>query len=84
MYTQIESLKARGMMNWLFILLAIAGLTLVAACDEPTTSEKIENAADDLGDGIEDASEEMQDRSAGEKVGDAIEDAGEEIQDAAE
>lgn len=84
MHTQIESIKSRSLMNMLFILLAVAALTMVAACDEPTPAERTENAVDELGDGAENAVEEMQDRSAGEKVGDAVEDAGEEVQDAAE
>jgi hypothetical protein len=84
MHTQIESSKTRSLMNWMFVLLAVAGLVLVSACEEPTTAEKMENAADEMGDGMENAAEEMQDRSTGEKIGDAVEDAGEEIQDAAE
>lgn len=84
MHTAIESLKTRSFMNMLFILLAVCALTFVAACDEPTPAERVENAAEDMGDGIEDATEELQDRSMGEKMGDAIEDTGEDIQDAAE
>jgi ABC-type transporter MlaC component len=84
MQNKIQLTKSRSMMHILFVLLAVAALTMVAACDEPTPAERMENAADDLGDGIEDAAEEMQDRSPAEKMGDAIEDAGEEIQDAAE
>lgn len=75
----IQNLNKVRFMNLLFAAMAIFALTFVAACDEPTTAEKVEDAADDLGDGIEDAAEEMQDRSTGEKVGDAIEDAGEEM-----
>lgn len=83
MHTQTELNKSRSLMNLLFVLLAVVALTLVAACDEPTPAERVENAADELGDGAENAAEEMQDRSAGEKMGDAVEDAGEEVQDAA-
>lgn len=68
----------------LFVLLSVFALTFVTACKEQTTGEKIENAADEFGDGVEDAAEEMQDRSAGEKMGDAIEDTGEEMQEMAE
>lgn len=80
----IQNLNKVRFMNLLFAAMAIFALTFVAACDEPTTGEKIENAADDLGDGVEDAAEEMQDRSTGEKIGDAIEDTGEEMQEMAE
>lgn len=72
------------LMNMIFAVLAVFSLTFVAACDEPTTGEKVENAADDFSDGVEDAVEELQDRSAAEKMGDAIEDAGEEINESAE
>ena len=80
----VREMNKSRLMNLLFALLAVCALTFVAACDEPTAGEKVENAADEFGDGVEDATEELQDRSTGEKVGDAIEDTGEEIQDAAE
>ena len=84
MHIQTESKKSRSLMNLLFVLLAVIALALLAACDEPTPAERVEDAADEMGDGMENATEEMQDRSAGEKMGDAIEDAGEEVQDAAQ
>jgi hypothetical protein len=80
----IQNLNKVRFMNLLFAAMAIFALTFVAACDEPTAGEKIENAADEFGDGVEDAAEEMQDRSTGEKIGDAIEDTGEEMQEMAE
>lgn len=69
----------------LFLSFALAGLSFVAACDEPTTGEKVDNAVQDLKDGrgVGEAAEELQDRSTAEKVGDAIEDAGQDVQDAA-
>lgn len=71
--------------NALFLSLAVLGLTFVAACDEPTAGEKVDNAVEELkeGHGAGEAVEELQDRSAAEKAGDAIEDAGREVQDAA-
>lgn len=80
----VQNLNKSRLMNLLFVLLAVSALAFVTACEEPTTGEKIENAADDFTDGVEDAAEELQDRSAGEKAGDAVEDAGEEIQEWAE
>ena len=75
----------RTFLSLLCMMLAVCSLSLVSACDQhETTGEKMENAADDLGEGMEDAAEDMQDRSTAEKVGDAIEDAGDDIEDAAE
>lgn len=83
MHTQ--STRLQPLMNLLFVLAAAAMLTLVSACkEEPTATERVENAADEMTDGVEDAAEEMQDRSATEKMGDAVEDAGEEIKENAE
>lgn len=80
----IQSLNASRLMNLVFALVAIFGLTFVAACDEPTAGEKVENAADEMGDGIEEAAEEFDgDRTMGEEMGDSIEDAGEELQERA-
>lgn len=72
--------------NILFLAFALMGLSFVAACDEPTTGEKIDNAVEDLKDGrgVGEAAEELEDRSAAERAGDAIEDAGQDVQDAAE
>lgn len=81
----IQSIRMHSLMNLLFVFAAVAALTLVSACkEEPTAGEKMENAADEVTDGVEDATEELQDRSAMEKMGDAVEDTGEEIQENAE
>lgn len=80
----IQDLNKSRLANIFFVLLAVSALTVVAACKEPTTGEKIENAAEELGDGVEDAADEFDNRSPMEKMGDSIEDAGDEIQDAAE
>lgn len=48
------------------------------------TEEFVDNAEHGrVAEGLEEASEEMRERSTGEKIGDAIEDAGRDIQDAA-
>ena len=60
----------------LIAIVAIVGLNMQR---EETPGERIGNAVDEMGDGMEDAAEEMQNRSPMEKVGDSIEDAGEEV-----
>jgi hypothetical protein len=63
------------------IALLASSLFLVTACDDDSP---LENAAQDVSRGLEDAVEELDtDRSVGEKVGDAIEDTGEKVQDLA-
>lgn len=76
--------RLQPLMNLLFVLAAAAMLTLVSACKEETPADRVENAADEVADGVEDAGEELQDRSATEKMGDAVEDTGEEIKENAE
>jgi len=65
-------------------LVAMALMLVLTGCDDPTPAEKAENAADEVADGFEDASETLQDRSPAEKVEDAIEDTGDEIEEATE
>ena len=63
------------------VALLASSLFLVTACDDDTP---LENAAQDVSRGLEDAVEELDtNRSIGEKVGDAVEDTGEKIQDLA-
>lgn len=80
----VANLNKTRLLNLLFVLLSVFALTFVTACKEPTPAEKVENAADEFTDGVEDAYDELRGRSTGEKIGDAIEDAGEEIQEWAE
>ncbi len=62
----------------------VACIFMLTACFEDDDTP-IENAAEEVAEGIENAGEELEkDHSLGEKAGDAIEDAGEEIQDAAQ
>lgn len=68
----------------LLVASTIGLLALTACGDEPTAEEKVENAAEEMSQGVENAAEELQDRSAGEEVGDAVEDTGQAIEDAAE
>lgn len=63
-------------------VIALAAIMYYSDHRKPATlGDRIEAAADDLAEGVDNASEEMQDRSPAEKVGDAIEDAGDDIQD---
>lgn len=73
------------------LMLAIIAVVLLALfvgaqmvnSNRQDDSSRLSRAADELSDGVENASEELRDRSAGEKVGDAIEDTGDAIKDAA-
>ncbi|MGJ5643345.1 hypothetical protein [Formosa sp. S-31] len=53
--------------------LGTTSLSVTSCRENKTTSEKIEDAADDIGDGIEDAGDAIEDGV--EDTGDAIEDA---------
>lgn len=68
----------------LLVASTIGLLALTACGDESATEEKVENATEEMSQGVENAAEELQDRSAGEEVGDAVEDTGQAIEDAAE
>ncbi|WP_085902066.1 hypothetical protein [Kiloniella majae] len=57
----------------------------VSMQNDPTLGERLGDAAEELGDGVEEASEELDpNRTLGEEIGDTIEDAGDELQDAAD
>jgi len=75
-------------MKPVYIVVIVALIALVAIVGmnmrhEPTAGERIGNAIDEMTDGMENAGEELQDRSPLEKMGDAVEDAGEEMQEKA-
>lgn len=75
----LHNTKAKLLLS-AFLLMGVVALLSGCQDDSP-----VEEAAEEISEGVEDASEELDpDRTMGEKVGDAIEDAGEEIQDAAE
>jgi len=57
-----------------FALGAIGGLT---SCEERTPAEKIEDAAEDMGDAVGDAAEDMSDAA-----GDAVDDAADKVKEA--
>lgn len=67
--------------------LLIGAVFSLTACfeEDKTVGERLDNAAESVSDGVEDAAEELDpNRTTGEKIGDAVEDAGQDIQDAAE
>jgi Phr family secreted Rap phosphatase inhibitor len=65
------------------VVVAIAvGVTMQ---NDPTLGERLGDAAEEMGDGVEEATEELDpNRTVGEEIGDTIEDAGDEIQDLAD
>lgn len=72
-----------------WILLIVAILTVIVLANLMTPDDdldlRIENAAEEIGDGFEDAGRDLDpDRSTGDKVGDAIEDMGESVREQSE
>jgi hypothetical protein len=71
-----------------YLLLAIVAIVAVVALvflmqPKETPGTKLENAVEEMADGIDDAADELKpNRTAGEKLGDAVEDAGDSIKDA--
>lgn len=70
---------------WVIALIAVVlvgGLAVLGQSrDKP--SNRLESAAEEIGEGLEDAGRELDPhRSAGEKLGDAVEDVGDSIEDA--
>lgn len=61
------------------VILVIAGIYMLTAPDRRTPGEKIGDAIDELGEGVGEAAEQLEDRTPAEKLGDAIEDAGDDM-----
>ncbi len=73
-----------------YVLLGVVALivaVIIVMLMQPqndTLSERIDNAAGEVGEGLEEAGEELDPhRTTGEKIGDAIEDFGDDIEDSA-
>ena len=69
----------------LCIAMLLMGLGGCEGCtEEPTTGEKIEEAAEETGDALEDTAEDVGDavEDGAEEAGDAVEDSADEIEDA--
>lgn len=78
--------------NTIMYILALVAATIIALAvimhytrkDDASLGSRIEAAADDMAEGVENAAEEMQDRTPAEKAGDAIEDFGDRVEKAVE
>ncbi len=80
-----------GLIRWMkqeqtMMIMAALGLALLVtttACDQnETTGERMDNAMEDISDGVDDAGDELSgDNSTMERIGEEMEDAGDEIQD---
>lgn len=67
----------RTIFNGLMVILvvfaiAFLGYNVLNKQDERTTSEKIGDSIDALGDGVDKAGQEMENRTPGEKLNDAV------------
>lgn len=66
-------------------VLVLAGVAFMMQRPQGDVAARLDNAAEEIADGVEDAAGELKPggRTTTEKVGDAIEDAGRDLQDAA-
>jgi F0F1-type ATP synthase membrane subunit b/b' len=75
--------EQRNYIAW--AILVIVALLAFSFFMKPGTEERLSNAANEVGEGIEDAKRELDPNpTTGEQIGGAIEDLGEDIQDAAD
>jgi hypothetical protein len=68
---------------WALIAVVVIGLlawVVLSAPDNRTTGERVGDAIDELPNGLDEAGQELQDKSAADRVGDAVEDAGDELE----
>ena len=63
-------------------LLAIVAYAIMQAPDRRSTGERVGDAVSNLSDGVDNAAEQLKDRTPAQKLGDAVEDAGDKVQDA--
>jgi uncharacterized protein YbjQ (UPF0145 family) len=78
--------------NTVVYIVALVAATIIALAvimhytrdENRTLGDRIEAATDDIAEGVEDAAENMQNRSPAEKAGDAIEDFGDRVEKAVE
>jgi short subunit fatty acids transporter len=64
------------------VVLIVAGLIgyrMLTEREDRSAGEKIGDAVDDLGKGMDKAARQMEDRTPGEKLGDAVKDVGDDI-----
>lgn len=65
-------------------LLAIVAYAVMQTPDRRTTGERVGDAVSSLSEGVENAGEQLQDRTPAQKFGDAVEDAGDRVERATE
>ena len=62
-------------------LIAYVGYQALNMKDQRSTSERMGDAVDALGDGMDKAGRQLEDRTPGEKIGDAVKDVGDDIKE---
>ena len=62
-------------------VIALVGYRALNMTDQRTTGERMGDAVDALGDGVEKAGRQLEDRTPGEKLGDAVKDVGDDIKE---
>ncbi len=74
-------LKKQDFVQIIGVALMVGALLTLTGCFEDNDTP-LENAAEDVSEGFEDAADELDgEDSVGENIGEAVEDAGDEIQD---
>lgn len=63
-------------------LVAMLAYSVLTMPDNRTGAERLGDAISELPNGVDNAADQLKDRTPGEKLGDAVEDAGESIKDA--
>ena len=63
------------------ILLVIGGYVVLNAPDQRTKGEKLGDAVDEMGNGLDNAADELDNRTLGEKMKDSLDDAKEDMND---
>ncbi len=70
------------LMGAIGVIVAIFGYTILNAPDKRSAGQKIGDAIDELPNGVEKASRQLEDRTPAEKLGDVAKDAGDDIKKA--
>lgn len=65
----------------IIILLAVGGYLVLNRPDQRTTGERMGDAIDAIGDGVDTAGRQLEDRTPAEKFGDAVKDIGDNIKE---
>lgn len=78
--------EGKGVIVLVILVVIVLGVLALSMGErEETFGDRIDNAAREISEGVEEAGEELDpDRTIGEEIGDEVEDAGERMQDMAE